>query len=520
LYKQHAGVGCVNLINGEVAGLQAGYGHLRIHDVDALTLDCFSDVYGRNPQFLQENFGCYRESLNPWPVPPNWAEYVRTFALVEQEIVDNPQLVPRPQGEFVTDYRAVLNRLGTERDLVGLALVSACMCPRLQMNDPRWINRVNLFIGDSFTDRITFWNARSHLDVYLDPSLVTLKMSKQEIEDNDTFAAIIAIIKNRIRVAHGQNNSLITIRSASHSEEELEGIVVRFRESDKWNQYSCEVINSIDQCCPAPGVLEIAMHHVEDNAVFHANDWHETTFSEDFFCPPLILPRHIRSAPISPFRDNRGSWALDVDIERTIDYSRFENVQHRWRLPRRLRITNAFCRIHQLGGKIGALCVPRVTNSGLVTLFGAADSQLPELKLPSDEVAFRYALCSPRDWQPFAPGRGPLQNSLFLKIRPSDKGRYLTALIHLAGGIHSSKQIFLNKFWCLSKKFGGQPLAVRLLPCRFLPACLTGSTSRGSFFSIKDRGPLGVKLFFCTKEYRVYKNAGSSRGRVGERIPA
>jgi hypothetical protein len=420
------------------------------------------DSYGRAaaPQFLQENFGCYRDSLNPWPVPGNWSEYVRTFALVGQEVIDDPCIVPRPQGEYVTDYKAMLDRLSTQRDLVGLAQLSAWMCPRLQMNDPRWTNRVNLFVGDSFVDRVTFWNARSHLDVYLDGGLVTLKMSKADIDDEETFAAIIKIIRNRIHVSHSQNNSEIAIRSASHTAEELEGMVARFRAADRWNRYSSQPIDSIDQCCPGLGVLETAMRHVEDRGVFQSSDWHETTFSDETFRPPLIAPRHIRGAPTSPFGGNRGTWALDVDIKRTNDYSRFHNVQHHWRLPRSLRMTSAFTRLYQLGGTTGPLCAPRVSSEGLITLYGAQDAQLPELRVPTDEVAFRYALRSPRDWQPFAPGRGPLQNSLVLEIRPSDKGRYLTALTRLSGGIHRSREIFLNKFWKEQFEFlGASPSA-------------------------------------------------------------
>lgn len=407
------------------------------------------DVWSRSaaPQFIQENFGCYRESLNPYPVPPILAEYVRTFALVEQEIVDNPHLVPRPQGDFVSDYATFLDRIATRRDINGLALLSAWMCPRIQMNDPRWTNRVNLIVGDSLTDRVTFWNARSHLDAYLDSSLVTLKMSKADIDDDPTFAAIINLIKARIHVSHSNNNSRITIRSASHSEQELEDIVGRFRQADQWNVYSSERIDSLDQCCPAPSVLETAMDHVEDRGVFRVTDWHETTFSETSFRPPLVLPHHIRDAPSSPTGITRGTWALDLDIERTTDYSRFQNIQHRWRLPRRLRMTGAFSRIYQLTGMTGPLCVPRITKHGLITLFGAADGQLPELRLPTDEAAFRFGLCLPREWLPFAPDRGPLQNSLFFTIRPSDKGRYLMALTHLSGGIHRAREIFLKRFW-------------------------------------------------------------------------
>ena len=170
---------------------------------------------GPSPQFLQENFGCYSQTLSPWPIPPDMTDYVRAFTLVEQEIVDNPHIQPRPQSEFVTDYKVILDRLAKQRDVYGLAMLSAWLCPRLEMRDPRWANKVNLVVGDSFADRIIFWNARSHLAVHLDHDLVTLKVSRDGIDDTDTFAAIIGIIKNRIHVSEGNsNNSHITLRSA------------------------------------------------------------------------------------------------------------------------------------------------------------------------------------------------------------------------------------------------------------------------------------------------------------------
>jgi hypothetical protein len=408
------------------------------------------DFYGRAPapRFLQENFGCYRESLSPWPVPAILAPYVRTVALVEPELVQNPQLVPRPQGDFVTDYRVVLNRIATQRDLCGLALLSAWLCPRLQMHDPRWTNRVNLIVGDSFADRLTFWNARSHLAVWLDNSLVTLKMSKSDIEDPDLFTAITSIIRNRIHVSAGSsNNSHITVRSATHTQEELDQIVAQFRQADQWNIYSSDRIESVDACAPNLTVLTPAQRHVDEGAPFRSSDWHEITFSEESFRPPLIAPRHIRDVPSLPALLNRGAWALDLDMQRTIDYSRFQNVQHHWRLPRRLRMTSAFCRAYQLGGSQGPLCVPRANEQGLLTLLGVTDGQLPELMAPTDESAFAHALCSPRDWLPFAHGRGPLANSIYFEIRPSDKGRYLTALMRLSDGIHRAREIFLKKFW-------------------------------------------------------------------------
>lgn len=406
------------------------------------------DFYGRGypPQFLQENFGFYHGSLFPWPIPRHLAEYVQSVSFVEKEYA-NERFTPRPEGEFFTDYHEFLDHLAEDRNISGLALLSAWMCPRLQLRDPRWENRVNLFVGDSFADRITFWNARSHLGVYLDPTLVTLKMSPADIDDDRTFAAIIKIIRKRIHVSHSGNHSHITIRSASHTDQELDRFVERFRGTDRWNSYSRERVDTIDQCCPDRNVLASSMHHVEDGAPFRVSDWHEILFNDGFFRPPVITPRHIRDAPALPFDLTRGAWALDLDIERTADHSRFQNVQHRWILPRRLRMARAFCQAYSLGGLSNALCVPRVTGGGLLSLMCSFDGQLPELKVPDDEHAFMYALSAPRDWIPFAAGQGPLQNSLFYDTRSSDKVRYLTALNHLSGGIHSSRGIFLNKFW-------------------------------------------------------------------------
>jgi hypothetical protein len=62
--------------------------------------------------------------------------------------------------------------------------------------------------------------------------------------------------------------------------------------------------------------------------------------------------------------------------------------------------------------------------------------------------AIRYALCAPRDWWPFERNQDErIEPGIALEIRPSDKGRYLTALLRMAGNIQQSKEIFLSTFW-------------------------------------------------------------------------
>jgi len=396
---------------------------------------------------IQENFGCYcRRGSGPWPMAPDMVQYVQTLTMVPDHIRADPRLVPRARGEIVNSEIELLRELSKRRTLVGLALLSAWQCPRLEIRHPPWTGNVNLMVGDSFADRITFWNARSLQPVWLDGSIVTLKISPADVDQPDIFAAILEIIKNRIHVRPGSSNNSITVRSASLALDQLGEIQNKFRASDQWNIYTFAKLDSIDACAPDGLALSQAMRDVEDGPPFARSDRHEVVFSEDTFRPPVVAPRHLRE--IRPLPSGvSGAWALELDIERVTDYSRFQNVQHRWRLPRRLRMTSAFTRAYQLGGNFGPYCVPRVNDQGLLTLFGTIEGQLPELNAPTDQRAFRFALCMQRDWMPFAPGHGPLQNSLAYDIRPSDKGRYLSALMNLSDGIHRGREIFLNKFW-------------------------------------------------------------------------
>jgi hypothetical protein len=72
---------------------------------------------------------------------------------------------------------------------------------------------------------------------------------------------------------------------------------------------------------------------------------------------------------------------------------------------------------------------------------------LPEINVPNDETAFRYAICAERDWWPFVRSQETPKPGLAVGMRPSDKGRYLTALLRMSGDIHRAKEIFLSRFW-------------------------------------------------------------------------
>jgi hypothetical protein len=398
--------------------------------------------------FLQQNFGCYGQSLNPWPIAKNMSDYLKSVTFVPPEVQGNSRLSPRAEGDIVSSEQESLDRIASQRDLLGLAQISASFAPRLELGDMSWSRTVNFVVGDSFADRLIFWNALHLTPVWLNADITTLKASKDDLNDADRFNAIVNIIKKRVYLPVGSNASQthITVRSATLPASELEQIVQRLRAADTFNVYTSDHIASIDAPVPSASALKDARQHVEPGSSFQPHDSHEVTFAENAFRPPVVQPRHLRDTPLLPRSAKEGLWQLDLDIERAVDHSGIENVQHHWRLPRRLRMVGAFARRYQLHG-MAPFCIPRATAGGLLSLACGIDGTLPEITVPTDEVAFRYAICHVRDWWPFAHSHNKPKPGPAVDMRPSDKGRYLTALLRMSGGIHRAKEIFLSRFW-------------------------------------------------------------------------
>ena len=403
---------------------------------------------GKKPsQFIQENFGCYGQSLTHWPMADDMAEIVRIVTFVPEAIPNNPTIQQSTSDDAVTDENVFLERISKERGLIGLSQLSAWLCPRLEFHDHQWAESVNLVVGDSFVDRVVFWNGRSHLPVWLDSRLVTLKTSKEQLDDPQFFSSLLEIIRNRVHVHAGNSsNAHFKLRSATLSQSDLEGVRDKFQVQDKRNLYSAEPAITLDSCVPSADALKNPKLLVEDGMMFYGQDWYEITFSEPVFRPPLIYPRHIRDVRPLPSCAKQGGWALDLDIERTVNYSRFQDVHHHWRLPFRLRMVDAFLKAYE-PARHAPLCMPRATGQGLLGLFGFVEGQLPEVMVPTDDSTFRTALCSPRTWWPFDRSKPERFPGLVVDTRPSDKGRYLTALLHRSGGIHRAGEIFLQQFW-------------------------------------------------------------------------
>ena len=279
-------------------------------------------------------------------------------------------------------------------------MLSAWDVPRIEINEQRFGHSFNLVVGNSFNDHLIFWNLRSHYESWLDRGLVTLLVSKKELEQPHIFQSVISILKLRNHVRHGSNSqTAVSIRSMSIQVEELQQISERFADEKIWFYLDIEHLNQIDDIAPTEKAVKHSGRLVYDTT-FQPDDWHEIVHTESRFRPPKVIPDHLRG--ISPLASEiqQGMWAQDLSLEREANLSRFANVQHSWRLPRRLPITDAFVRHYQTSRQ-SATCMPRVNSGNLLTLYADFDGQLPEVNNPDDASVFHTAICNPRYFLPF-----------------------------------------------------------------------------------------------------------------------
>jgi hypothetical protein len=397
-------------------------------------------------RFVGDNFGSYAESFDWWPLPENLTDVIRPLTIAAEELLRDPRRGYRLDGETVPNTVALLRRMATERNSIGIAQLAADSTPRIEIRD-RFTEAFSLIVGDTFSDRVIFWNDRSVVPPYLGKNLATLIVSPARLEDTDFFAALTEFLKRRNGVQRSSGSPWVNIRSTSLSADQLAAFRDRFQAADSWNGYHVAAITSVDDIVPSEEGLRRSRGLVTGHILDRSAQWKEFPAVGAAIRPPTAMPAHLQSVQ-GPSMAAVGAWALDVDIERQNNLTRFSNVQHSWCLPRRLRMHGAFLKPYE-GPKVGSrLRCPRASREGHLVLFTECGEDPPAIALPDDEMAFRYALEQGYDWPPFSrrdsggPPTGPYAWS-----RPSDKGRYLMGALRLMGGLQNAGAILLHDYW-------------------------------------------------------------------------
>jgi hypothetical protein len=408
-----------------------------------------------NDRFIDDNFGTFYGSHGQWPIPPHLADAVKPLAVASQEVRDAPNRGRPYEGETVADATALLHFMASHKNTFGLAQIAGDATPRIELRDV-YDNAFALVIGDTFADRVAFWNLRSRDPAFLGGEPTTIMVAPDRLENADFFAALAGFLKKRNGVPRNSGTPCVQLCSTSATTEQLNALRDRFRAVDNWNSYHVGAPLTLDSITPSAQVLQRPLQLVTGNFFERAPEWKEFGASGDKTQPPAVMPKHIVHVQSKNYATT-GSWALDVSIERQENHSRYSNVRHRWFFPRRLRFHQAFCGYYESKQDGREYRHTRATRHGSLALFAGFGEELPAINLPNDEHAFRYAMQRGDTWAPFRRlDKWEKPHGPFAWAQPSDKGRYLIGALRMFGGLQEAGVVLLHSYWrSIFEEIGG-----------------------------------------------------------------
>lgn len=370
-------------------------------------------------------------------------------------VVAEDELQPRQRyidgrDQTLPDIQALLTAMAANRRLLSMAQLSALLTPRFDLQSRHWDESFNIVVGDAVVDRVIYWNARGLMSPWRDGTNVDLCIPRARFDDPAFIGALRGFLnrRNHVNGSSGNGPCRATLRSASLSAEELAPLAEQMRDGQCWIIFDSEHVASVSECVPEASSLENPFLTVGQHGLRSPNPWSESFSDGNEIRLTAPEPEHVRYVPTSLVNPSSGVWAVDIDIERTVDHSPYSNVKHRWRLPRRLRVTSAFCQHYQPLGDFCEFVGPRVSARGLLTLFTAGGATLPKITVPTDHGAIVRALQRGRGWSPAdrSSGHPPLIQPCF-EARRSNAGRYFWGVYQLFGDMNVARSVLLHEFW-------------------------------------------------------------------------
>lgn len=401
-----------------------------------------------NDRFLRDSFGIVSPQLRNALRGP-----LSNFGTIVAAVRDN-HLQPReqhfqPPETTVPSDTAILYQMARNRRVRGLSRLSAMMAHRLDFHASKWLRSFNIVVGNTVSDRIMYWNARSLMPVGRDWDDVDLIIPREKFESPEFISHLREFLNHRSHIGGGNGPARATLRSISLSDVELERLASTMMNGQGWIAYDHHHVSNLSDVTPTKEELKFARLTGEQYAFRNSSQWIDQSATGTSIHLGAVSPDHIRHIPPSIANSDLGGWALDVDIERAINHSPYSNLTHRWRLPRRLRVTGAFRKPYQLQETYGPVFNPRTSSEGLLTVFGAIGRPPPMITIPSDEVAILHALHNGRDWPSFdrfgEDGTPP--DRICARAERSASGRYFWGVYQLFGDLNTARLFLLHAFW-------------------------------------------------------------------------
>lgn len=398
-----------------------------VHSPPTHILDCYPAW--QDDGLIKDTFGTLHDSANSFPIHQQLG--IRGMVLTPENPPENRWHYRSVEGDEVQDAYVVLENLGNQGGIATLGQLSN-LCAQPHRPKHPWTDGFCLVVGDTFEDRVSCWNAGLLFDDAHNQRYKTLRVPAAAAIDAGKATKIGSFLRACNWIGGNNGPARVVVRSYSLNQAELEAFVTQIQASSR-SDVTFSVIPSLDECCPS----DLA----QMSRAFSFGNPRPATLETAITRSPteVAVPQPIQlmyCAGMHPVY-SRGSWYIDLSIDRLNDIGRFSNVREPWILPNRSQLVRYFSIVE--GARLrrgGGISVP--ANTSTVQL---------EVNQPDDATIFR-SLITDRPFFPNADLRGKeTKDSAYRYVEHSDKGSYLEGLIGMFGSLSDIENTMSSHFW-------------------------------------------------------------------------
>lgn len=407
-------------------------------------IDCWST---ENPtRFLTDNFGTYHNSYGGggWPNDARSAATLKTI-INPEKYKDRQFGIPHDLDRFDSEL-AAFEEFAHNR-VSSLSMASIRFAPKLNIHSDRWSSAFNLVIGNSFKDRIMFWNARAFIPDWLDNDLNCLRVEYKQLEDEAFLTILGEFLKRHNHVNAGSGGtSQLMLRSASLSKEEMADIKAKINSTKPWCIVRTEIVCSLDELVPEKSEFKHAREGHRFGTGFNLGpNTKRFTWQAPALKPPSVPPHILEDAPPRQIFI-QGYWAMDCELKSGETSIRLGD-RNRWHLPRRWRMARIpkFERTHDSFNQ--TFPSPRSNRLGQLTFCTSVDTVIDSITLPNASEAIYGALTADEFYTQdnLKEGRAwPKPKVMY--VEPSNEARYFDGVLDLLGGLGPAANYLLHPF--------------------------------------------------------------------------
>lgn len=406
-------------------------------------LDCWYGSPGS--RFITDNFGTYHASTATGMFPADAQPYARLVTIVPPDKAASrkhgidPAMMTLP--DELSGFRSV-----AEGQTSCMAAASIWRAPRQEIRHDRWSTSFNLVVGDTFADRIMFWNARLLIPAWLDPDFCCLRITEEQIADPAFMDVLKTFLQRRNHVNAGSGGqSSLTVRSISLSAEALRAATEAIRSLKPWSAVLSERVDTLAETVPDDRAFEYAREIGElASSIPNRPSWYSFQWQGDTARPPAISPSHLADAPPRQ-HFTTGLWANDFILEQGSGATR-RGSTNTWQLPLRWRMARAF-EAKRANDSHSRLPPARRSRGGRLSLVASTSSSIETIHIPDVRQSFDFALGRDGAWaKPDGSHGDAYPPARIYWSSSSNEDAYLTGVIGIAGGLQNAMEFLLHPF--------------------------------------------------------------------------